>query len=134
MRRMILGFLAAGILPGTPLADAGSTKRITEGHVDSKCIGNVSDPVCAIETWIACYALGRPELCALLGVEGMRFKPDAHSNIFDYRNIEVLPGTPDKIPLRLRIMSGHLPARLEVRVVKRSFNSDCKQCYEDSYQ
>ena len=30
-------------------------------------------------------------------------------------------------------MPGHLPARLEVRVAKRSFNSDCKQCYEDSF-
>ena len=95
---LMAGLLAAGMLPGTPLADAGSTKRITEGHIDSNCIGDVSDPVCAIETWFACYALEKPELCELLGVEGRRFEPDAQPNIVEYRIIEVLPVASDRPP------------------------------------
>ena len=90
------------MFPGTSLADAIPTKRITEGHIDSTCIGDVSDPLCAVETWIACYALEKPELCALLGVKGKRFNPDAQPNIFDYRIIEVLPVAPERIPRRFR--------------------------------
>ena len=49
MRWLILGFFAVGTFPGTSLADAGATKRITEGHIDSTCIGDVSDPAAATD-------------------------------------------------------------------------------------
>lgn len=133
MPRLLAGFLAAGILSGMALADAESYKRITEGHIDSQCIGDVSDPVCAIETWNACYALERPELCALLGVEGMRFKPDAQPNIIEYRIIEVLPVASDRAPPRLRNMPWFIHAQLEVRVAERACTSDCKQLSEHSF-
>ena len=133
MSWLLAGFLAAGILSGTPLADAGSTKRITEGHIDSNCIGDVSDPVCAIETWIACYALQKPELCSVLGVEGMRFKPDAQPNIFDYRIIRVLPITPENTTHWLRNKSWFVPGLIEVRTVKRWCTTDCTQFYELSF-
>ena len=135
MRRIILGILAAGILSGMALADAESYKRITEGRIDSHCIGDVSDPICAVETWIACYALERPELCALLGVEGMRFEGDAQPNIFDYKIIEVLPITTDRTPNRLRNKPWFNLATIEVRVAKRSCFSPsvCKQLVEHSF-
>ena len=115
------------------LADFKSYKRITKGHIDSTCIGDVSDPVCAIETWFACYALERPELCELLGVEGRRFEPDAQPNIVEYRIIEALPVASDRPPPRLLNKPGHPPAQLGVRVVKRTCSFDCKQLAKDTF-
>ena len=115
-------------MPGPP---SGSPRA----HIDSHCIGDVSDPVCAVETLIACYALERPELCALLGVQGMRFEGDAQPNIFDYKIIEILPITTDRIPNRLRNKPWFNLNALEVRVAKRSCftPSVCKQLAEHSF-
>ena len=130
---LLAGLFAADMLLGIAPADAGSTKRITEGHIDSQCIGDVSNPVCAVETWIACYALERPKLCALLGVEGMRFETDVQPNIFEYRIIEVLPVTPDLIPPQLRSKPWYILAQLEIRTMDRWCTSDCKRLSEDSF-
>ena len=131
---LMVGILTVGMFPGTPLADAGSTKRITEGHIDSTCIGDVSNPVCAIETWNACYAFERPELCALLGVEGMRFTPDARPNIIEYRIIEVLPVAPERIPRRLRDSPWFIHAQWEIRVMERWCMLNCERLSEDSFE
>ena len=129
----VMGILATGMFSGAAPAEQSAPRRITEGHIDSTCIGDVSGPICAIETWIACYALERPELCALLGVEGMHFKPDARPNIFEYQIIDILPVTPKRTPLQLRDKSWYVPARLEVRVAERWCTSDCKQLDGDSF-
>ena len=130
---LLAGLLATGMFSGTSLAEAIPTKRITEGHIDSTCIGDVSDPVCAIETWIACYALESHELCALLGVEGKRFNPDAQPNIFEYRIIRVLPITHEQTTPWLRNKSWFVPGLIEARTVERWCTSDCNQLSKDSF-
>ena len=133
MPGLVVWVFSVGMLSGVAFADFKSYKRITDGHIDSHCIGDVSDPVCAIETWFACYALERPELCELLGVKGRRFKPDAQPNIVEYRIIEVLPVAPDRLPPRLQNKPWFINAQLEVRVAKRTCSFVCKQLAEDSF-
>jgi len=63
-------------LPPPPVSD--SVKAVVRVHAgarfgDSACADLGDGPACAAETWLACLWRAKPELCATLGVHGMRF-------------------------------------------------------------
>jgi hypothetical protein len=51
-----------------PKADPpGKWRRITQdaGSTDSKCIGQLTSPLCAVENWLACFTRSDISLCVL---------------------------------------------------------------------
>lgn len=115
--------LWAAALPQLTAAQDRMPKRITPTLADSTCIGNVSKPICAVETWIACYARSESRLCSLLGVNGMRFNPEGRADFVDYVIVDILPVTTTRIfstnPERKLLR----PGDLEIRVMTRWGNS-----------
>ncbi|WP_148207514.1 hypothetical protein [Paramagnetospirillum magneticum] len=57
--------VAAQDLP--PADPPGTWWRITQDadSTDSKCIGQLTSPLCAVESWLACYTRSDKSLCAL---------------------------------------------------------------------
>lgn len=81
--------LAACAAPGVDDFDPAEIRGITPTEAASKCIGDVSTPLCAVETFLACmWRLERP-LCERVGV-------------FDFS----LADRPD--PVRYRILSARI--------------------------
>jgi hypothetical protein len=109
------------------------SKRISAARTDSICIGDVSDPVCAVETWIACYALEKPDLCSRLGVKGMRFVTDDIPNIFDYKIVSVSPVTESIITFDIRQKGTIQSGQVEVRVMERWCTDDCRRLARNSF-
>ena len=64
----------------------------------SKCIGNPVTPVCAVETFMACWLRPGPDLCRIAGVERDR----AFDGSSAYRIVrqEVLTGQSPDLPFR----------------------------------
>lgn len=123
--------LWAAAPPQSTAAQDWTAKRITPAFADSACIGKVSDPVCAVETWIACYAREDSRLCAALGVDGMKFTPDVTPNIFDYVIVDMIPVTSERMTPALWRWGLVKPGQLEVRVMKRWCTSNCKAFEEN---
>jgi hypothetical protein len=61
-------------------------RTISAQRIDSACIGNTSDAVCALETLFACTRLGKPELCNKVGVPGM--PPFPARGVTEYRIVD----------------------------------------------
>ena len=119
--KLLLHMLAAHVLVTGLSASAQKTapRRIDATHATSTSIGDLSDHVCAIETWIACYARAEPRLCGLLGVIGMKFNPRGRVDISEYWIVDVLPVTAGHIPPRLRGKKWMVPGQIEIRTMKR---------------
>ncbi|MBF0325053.1 MAG: hypothetical protein HQL42_08260 [Alphaproteobacteria bacterium] len=56
-------------------------RSITRTHSDSRCIGDPRTPLCAVETFMACWARQAPDLCKMVwdfsdvsGSEGVRYQ------------------------------------------------------------
>jgi hypothetical protein len=94
---MLLSALIAPAMAQTP-ADGpdlprhdppGMWHRVTpsDDTTDSKCIGNPVTPICAIETYFACFVRLQPELCRLVnaGVEPISSDSGAVLHWTEYR-------------------------------------------------
>lgn len=130
MLTVAVAFCAAA-LPHSVLAQKSEPKRITQTWADSTCIGDVSNPVCAVETWIACHAREDPSLCALLGVNRIKFIPYGTPNVFDYVILEIMPVTEERMTQGVRRWGLVQPGHLEVRVMERWCSSNCKSIEKD---
>jgi len=126
-----LAAVLAAVICDAVRAQAWDHKRITRSSADSSCIGDVSSPVCAVETWIACHAREAPKLCALLGVTGMKFVPFGTANVFDYAIVAMRPVTADRITAGMRRWGLVRPGQMEVRVMERWCSSDCDAIDKD---
>lgn len=65
---VIVGSGAFAAEPDLPSADPpGTWRRITQDadSTDSKCIGQLTSPLCAVETKLACFTRQEEELCAM---------------------------------------------------------------------
>lgn len=75
------------ILP--PPDPPGSWRRLThdEASTTSKCIGNPVTPLCAVETYWACFLHRRPELCDMVeaGVRPLEVVPKVPNKWEEYR-------------------------------------------------
>lgn len=60
----------------------------------SDCIGRPVSPVCAAETWMACFSMRDPSLCERAGVKGVKFHPDWKSFAFFYEVISIKQVSP----------------------------------------
>ena len=67
--------LSLGML-GPVRGQEGQIRRITPSTADSACIGSPVTPLCAVETWIACFARGDLSLCRAVGQDYEFFEPD----------------------------------------------------------
>lgn len=64
----------AAVLLQAPASAAAQTEpvlRIGKDYADSKCIGDISTPVCAAETVLACLTRADLHLCTLVGIPGI---------------------------------------------------------------
>ncbi len=126
------GFLVSLVAFAAPVG-AHMPKRISVDHSDSLCIGDVSSSICAFETWIACHALHKPELCARLGVANMRFKPDRERLIHQYVIVDALPVTSVRLPERSGSKVAIAAGDLELRVMEK-WCSTPEECQHFSLQ
>ena len=85
--------------------------------------GSETSPMHWLSIWLA--------VIRLVGMEGMRFYPDAQPNIFDYRIISVLPIT--GVTPWMENQSWYDPGLIDVKIVERWCTSDCTQFYELSF-
>ena len=106
-------------LPEPTWAKGPAPKRISADRSTSTCIGDISDPVCAVETWIACYARGNPDLCALLGVKGMRFDREGMVDAYEYWIVDVIPVSKQRIGSKQKGMNWFKQGYIEIRTMKR---------------
>src|ERR1044072_7980394 len=110
---LVSAFLALACGTGAG-ATAGGVRTISSARTDSTCIGNPSDPVCALETLFACKVLGRPDLCAEVGLRGL--KPFRGYGIAEYKIVTVRPITSEPIPPRLHRESWYRRGNVVIRV------------------
>src|SRR5262249_35946265 len=101
-------------------------RTISAERIDSACVGNTSDAVCALETLLACTTLGRPELCEKVGLSGMPAFPPR--GVTEYRIVTVRSVMSEPIAPELRQKSwyrkGTMVVRLGVRYCESSCDSD----------
>ena len=78
------------------------------GRADSDCVGDTATPVCAVETWLACFARTDAELCArAVPHVNMLFHPEAKPYFIRYQISAVL------VLSRVRITKGLAGFRVE---------------------
>lgn len=46
----------------------------TDDTASSECIGDPRTPLCALDTWKACFMWGEPSLCEKVGLPGVEFR------------------------------------------------------------
>lgn len=121
----------AALLGGAGRAQAGDVRTVPEGyrylgpdHADSSCIGEVSTPECAAETYLACSVRADPSLCALVGIEDKAFGFVNTRDYEAYRIVDILP-----VPAERKLPSPdgeswYTPGLVEVRIRYRSCNMD----------
>ena len=107
------------VLAGTTTAQADAVLRIDNTTSDSVCVGDSSTPVCAVETWLACFARRAPALCEQVvpHVE-MLFNPRTEPYFIEYQIADVLPVMPERITDELSVFRIK-PGDMEVRARKR---------------
>ena len=67
----------------------------TTGDTSSQCVGDPRTPLCALDTWKACYLWTEPSFCERVGLEGLDFREDEIGSSFEeehtLRRIAVRP-------------------------------------------
>ncbi len=62
-------------LLATQVAGAAEIRTIAStGEASSECIGDPRTPLCALDTWEACFVWRQPSLCKLVGLDGKEFR------------------------------------------------------------
>ena len=109
--------LALGACAGAGMddIDPAQTRIITPTEATSKCIGDISTPLCAVETFLACmWRLERPH-CEQVGVFG--FSLDNKAETARYRILSVRILRAKDIPDRLRHTDWMRPGNAKVNIV-----------------
>lgn len=127
----IIGIVACAlffVLVDTTMAQADAILRIDDNTSDSDCIGDGSTPVCAVETWFACFARRAPSLCKQIvpHIE-MLFFPQAKPYFIEYQIADVLPITLERITPELSVFEIK-PGYMEVRVRRRGCRYAGRNC------
>ena len=97
-------------LLATQVAGAAAIRTIAStGEASSECIGDPRTPLCALDTWNACFLWTEPQLCEKVGLEGVDFREDEIGSKFEwahtFRRIAVRPIEARHLA---EIESGHL--------------------------
>ena len=102
------------VLLATQAVSAAEVRTIAStGEASSKCIGDPRTPLCALDTWRACFVWGESSLCELVGLVGKEFtsggdETERGNRIYTYEPSDVL-----------KIEAHHL-ADIENRLVRLS--------------
>ena len=97
--RAIIGIVVAVVLAiiNTPPARAQEEVRTmtTTGGTSSECVGDPRTPLCAFDTWNACFLWSEPSLCEKVGLEGQKYREAEIGSSFEgelaFRQITVRP-------------------------------------------
>lgn len=95
LHRCLLVGLCALVLQlftvGTVSARDHVIKYSGSGAAGSDCIGDVSEIVCAVDTWIACLRRKDTALCGALGINGVKFRRGYKPNPIQYLVFDWIP-------------------------------------------
>lgn len=87
------GVVGAGAHPAATQEEART--MTTTGETSSPCVGDPRTPLCALDTWNACFLWTEPQLCERVGLEGVDFREDEIGSTFErehtFRRIAVRP-------------------------------------------
>ena len=93
---LLAGLLPAAVAqpadPDLPEPDPpGVWRRVTHDNAttDSKCIGNPVTPLCAIETYLACFLHREPHYCAIVEA-GVRPLPQVGKALHQYEEYRIV--------------------------------------------
>lgn len=78
--------------PDLPLPDPpGVWRKLThdDATTDSRCIGNPKTPLCAIETYIACFLRREPDYCDIVGA-GVRPLPQVGKALHQHEEYRIV--------------------------------------------
>jgi len=110
MRRLGTALICAFVAWGNGAARAGETyptgvRTITATTATSTCIGEISTPVCALETRFACIARNDERLCSLAQLPG---KGDVYDQTYRILGYAVLRARDGRSPMRAEITVQYL--------------------------
>ena len=115
-------------------ADAGTKPVLTVGPgvADSGCVGDMTTPVCTVETWLACFARHDAELCALAAPHvNIQFDPEVKPHLIEYQISAVLTLTHERITKSLAAFRMG-PGDVEIRLRRHECLYRQGNCYIDS--
>lgn len=102
--------VAMGMALGVNSSLAGETyptavRTITGAGATSTCIGDISTPVCALETLLGCFARGDRRLCELAEASSDRDRADQIYRILGYAILRDRDGrSPDRAEMTLEFI------------------------------
>ena len=101
-------------------------RRIAASDATSGCIGNPVTPLCAVETFIACWVRADPALCRRVGVDKKSIKPRNYSIEYYVELMRTL--RPEDIALRLKDTYWYRPGFIEIELQERYCFPERKTC------
>lgn len=124
------GFAAAQPAdPDLPPPDPpGVWRKIThdDSTSDSKCIGNPVTPLCALETYFACFLRSRNDFCDMVEA-GVRFNPKVKRQPTNYREYRIVyarrPSKLDPVDSATEGTLKPLPGDVIIAVFQRNCHS-----------
>jgi len=129
--------LAAGIAAACVIGSA-RTADATE-NVGTKCdiprSYTASTPLCALESWIECFASARPDLCTLVGAKDVVVKPEDGRRRYDYFVVSQIPvdeGRPEAVDAKSWLRLGDVEMHIRFRWCRSE--QDCERTpFGDEY-
>jgi hypothetical protein len=104
--------------PGTP--PAPEIRRITQNEATSDCIGDPRTPLCAVETFIACWTRREPVLCNRVGQPRGSFEGAAlPAPAAEYYLVKLFTIQSKDIPAHLKDAYWYRPGMVNVELKKR---------------
>jgi hypothetical protein len=124
-------FLSALILSAVPFevfSNGDPEVRVItaeEATTTSKCIGDPKTPLCAVETFIACFARHDGDLCQRVGIPGGDFdaRTDASAEVVKYVPLDVRPVNPKDFPAEVQGAAWVQPGNVEVVILNKTWVS-----------
>ena len=98
----------------------GQIRRITPTTADSACIGDPITPLCAVETWVACFTRADLSLCRAVGQDYEFFKPTEVLWTREYVVERVHKIQPEDVTEELKDTYWYKPGYFDIRVKERS--------------
>lgn len=89
MRQSIVAILVGFGVAGAGAHPAGAQDEArtitTTGETSSPCVGDPRTPLCALDTWEACFLWTEPSLCEKVGLRGWDYRED-ESDPFEWEH------------------------------------------------